>query len=189
MHHDALLILIAGVLLATGVAASLGAARVRLPALVVFLGIGMAIGSDGLGWIEFDDYELARSIGTVALVLILFEGGVATGFREIRPVLRSSIVLAVGGPPTNVTSYALSGPGRIVIDVFGDSRKKAKVEFMKVIDPLVRRVRVAHHEGRMRLVLDLTTDVPPAYDLTNQGGTLTLSLGAARPEATSAAEH
>ena len=89
MHHDALLILIAGVLLATGVAASLGAARVRLPALVVFLGIGMAIGSDGLGWIEFDDYELARSIGTVALVLILFEGGVATGFREIRPVLRS----------------------------------------------------------------------------------------------------
>ena len=101
----------------------------------------------------------------------------------------AAIVLAVGGPPTKVTSYALSEPGRIVIDVFGDSKKKAKVEFMKVIDPLVRRLRVAHHEGRMRLVLDLTTDVPPAYDLTTQGGTLTLSLGAARPEATSSAEH
>jgi cell volume regulation protein A len=97
MHHDALLILIAGVLLATGVGASLAAARLRLPALVVFLGIGMAIGTDGLGWIDFDDYELARSIGTVALVLILFEGGVATGLREIRPVLRSAVVLAVGG--------------------------------------------------------------------------------------------
>jgi cell volume regulation protein A len=97
MHRDALLILIAGVLLATGVGASLAAARVRLPALVVFLGIGMAIGTDGLGWIDFDNYELARSIGTVALVLILFEGGVATGLSEIRPVLRSSIVLAVGG--------------------------------------------------------------------------------------------
>ena len=97
MHQDALLILIAGVLLATGAAASLAAARVRLPALVVFLGIGMAIGTDGLGWIDFDDYELARSIGTVALVLILFEGGVATGLSAIRPVLRSSIVLAVGG--------------------------------------------------------------------------------------------
>jgi len=97
MHHDALLILIAGVLLATGVAASLAAARVRLPALVVFVVIGMAIGTDGLGWIAFDDYELARSIGTVALVLILFEGGVATGLSEIRPVLRSAIVLAVGG--------------------------------------------------------------------------------------------
>jgi cell volume regulation protein A len=79
------------------VAASLAAARVRLPALVVFLGIGMAIGTDGLGWIDFDDYELARSIGTVALVLILFEGGVASGLREIRPVLRSAVVLAVGG--------------------------------------------------------------------------------------------
>ena len=97
MHHDALLILIAGVLLATGVAASLAAARIRLPALVVFLGIGMAVGTDGLGWIDFDNYELARSIGTVALVLILFEGGVATGLREIRPVLRSAAVLAVGG--------------------------------------------------------------------------------------------
>jgi potassium/hydrogen antiporter len=97
MHHDALLILIAGVLLATGVGASLAAARIRLPALVVFLGIGMAVGTDGLGWIDFDNYELARSIGTVALVLILFEGGVATGLREIRPVLRSAVLLAVGG--------------------------------------------------------------------------------------------
>src|ERR1051325_8902443 len=97
MHHDALFILIAGVLLATGVAASLAAARVRLPALVVFVVIGMGIGTDGLGWSAFDDYELARSIGTVALVLILFEGGVATGLSEIRPVLRSAIVLAVGG--------------------------------------------------------------------------------------------
>jgi cell volume regulation protein A len=97
MHHDALLILIAGLLLATGVAASLAATRIRLPALVVFLGIGMAIGTDGLGWIDFGDYELARSIGTVALVLILFEGGIATGLRQVRPVLRSAAVLAVGG--------------------------------------------------------------------------------------------
>src|SRR5919204_4380550 len=97
MHHDAVLILVAGLLMATGVAASLAAARVRLPALVVFLGVGMAIGTDGLGWIDFDDYEVARSIGTVALVLILFEGGLSTGLREIRPVLRSAVVLAVGG--------------------------------------------------------------------------------------------
>jgi hypothetical protein len=98
----------------------------------------------------------------------------------------AAIVLGVGGMPTKVTHYTLAQPGRIVIDVFGDSRKRGKVEFMKVIDPLVRRVRVAHHEGRMRLVLDLTTDVPPAYDLTSEGGTLTLSLGSARPEAATA---
>ncbi len=101
----------------------------------------------------------------------------------------AAIVLVVGGPPTKVTHYSLTEPGRIVIDVFGDSRKEAKVDFMKVIDPLVRRVRVAHHDGRMRLVLDLTTDVPPAYDLSTVGGTLTLTLGAARPEATSATER
>ena len=97
MQHDAVLILVAGVLLATGVFASLGAARVRIPALVVFLGIGMAIGTDGLGWIDFSDYSLARTVGTVALVLILFEGGLSTGLRQIRPVLRSAVLLAVAG--------------------------------------------------------------------------------------------
>ncbi len=61
----------AGALLAVGVAASLAASRLRLPALVLFLGVGMAIGSDGLGWIYLDDYALARLIGTVALLVIL----------------------------------------------------------------------------------------------------------------------
>ena len=49
----------------------------------------MAIGTDGLGWIDFNDYELARTIGVVALALILFEGGLTAGFEEIRPVLRA----------------------------------------------------------------------------------------------------
>jgi len=70
MAHDADLILVAGVLLAVGVVASMLAARLRLPALVLFLGLGMLIGSDGLGWIDFENYRLARLIGTIALVLI-----------------------------------------------------------------------------------------------------------------------
>jgi cell volume regulation protein A len=89
--------LIAGGLLALGLAASLAAPRLRVPGLVLFLGIGMAIGSEGLGWIDFENYDLARSIGIVALSLILFEGGLASGFDEIRPVLRNSISLAVLG--------------------------------------------------------------------------------------------
>jgi len=100
----------------------------------------------------------------------------------------AAIVLALGGTATRVEHYVLTQPGRIVIDVFGDSSKKAKVEFMKVIDPLLRRVRVAHHDGRMRLVLDFTTDTPPAYTLESRGGTLMLTLGAARPEAATATE-
>src|SRR4051812_28511210 len=94
---DGQLILVAGALLCAALAASLLAGRIRVPGLVLFLGLGMAIGSDGLGWIEFDDYEKARTIGVVALALILFEGGLTAGFREIRPVLRESIGLALVG--------------------------------------------------------------------------------------------
>jgi potassium/hydrogen antiporter len=94
---DGELILVAAALLAAGIAASLLASRIRLPGLLLFLGVGMAIGTDGTGWIDFDDYELARTIGVVALALILFEGGLTAGFEEIRPVLRPSLSLAVLG--------------------------------------------------------------------------------------------
>ena len=56
--NDAELILVAGALLAAGIGASLAAGRMRLPGLVLFLALGMAIGSDGTGWIDFSDYEL-----------------------------------------------------------------------------------------------------------------------------------
>src|SRR5215208_808420 len=91
---DGELILVAAALLAAGIAASLLASRVRLPGLLLFLAVGMAIGTDGTGWIDFNDYELARTIGVVALALILFEGGLSAGFDEIRPVLRPSLSLA-----------------------------------------------------------------------------------------------
>ena len=98
---DGELILVAAALLAAGIAASLLASRIRLPGLLLFLGVGMAIGSDGTGWIQFgahpEDFELARTIGVVALALILFEGGLTAGFDEIRPVLRPSLGLAVVG--------------------------------------------------------------------------------------------
>jgi potassium/hydrogen antiporter len=90
-------ILAAGALLAAALIASLLAGRIRVPGLVLFLGLGMLLGSDGLGFIEFDDYETARIVGIVALALILFEGGLAAGFEEIRPVLAPAAALAVLG--------------------------------------------------------------------------------------------
>jgi cell volume regulation protein A len=68
-----------------------------MPALLLFLGVGMLAGSEGVGGIDFSDYELARTIGVVALALILFEGGLTSGIIEIRPVLRTAISLAVVG--------------------------------------------------------------------------------------------
>ncbi len=99
--HDGTLILIAGSLLALGIGATLLAGRLRVPGLVLFLVLGMAIGSDGLGLITFgsteSDVELARTIGIIALALILFEGGLGAGWSEIRPVLRGALPLASFG--------------------------------------------------------------------------------------------
>src|SRR3954471_17574299 len=94
---DGELILVAGALTIAGLVASLAAERMRVPGLLLFLGLGMAIGSDGAGWIEFNDYELARTIGIVALALILFEGGLSASFQEIRSVLGSAFSLAFIG--------------------------------------------------------------------------------------------
>jgi len=95
--HDAELILAAGALLAAGIAAALVADRVRVPGLLLFLGLGMLAGSEGVGGIEFNDPELARTLGTIALILILFEGGLTAGWSEIRPVLGTAASLATVG--------------------------------------------------------------------------------------------
>jgi potassium/hydrogen antiporter len=98
---DGTLILLAGALLALGIGATLVAGRLRVPGLVLFLGLGMVIGSDGLGLVDFghslDDVELARRIGVIALALILFEGGLAAGWDTIRPVFGPSLSLATVG--------------------------------------------------------------------------------------------
>lgn len=95
--HDGERILIVGALLSAGLLASLVASRVRVPGLVLFLGVGMLAGSDGFGWIDFNDYAVARTVGIVALTLILFEGGLAAGLPEIRPVLGPALALAIVG--------------------------------------------------------------------------------------------
>ncbi len=95
--HDADLILVAGALLAAGILGALLADRVRVPGLLLFLGLGMLAGSQGIGGIEFSDTELARTLGTIALILILFEGGLTAGWSEIRPVLGTAASLATLG--------------------------------------------------------------------------------------------
>ena len=71
-------------------------ARFGVPALLLFLGVGMLAGSDGFG-IHFDSAPAAQFIGTVALCIILFSGGMDTSYREIKPVLAPGVTLATLG--------------------------------------------------------------------------------------------
>jgi cell volume regulation protein A len=112
---DGELILVAGLLLGGGLLASLLAVRLRVPSLVLFLGLGMLIGSDGTGWIEFSDYELARTIGIVALALILFEGGLTSGLIEVRQVLGAATSLAVIG--TIITALITGVAAALLLDL------------------------------------------------------------------------
>lgn len=70
--------------------------RFGVPALLLFLVVGMLFGSDGLG-IQFDNPKQAQFIGMLALSIILFSGGMDTKMKEIRPVLGEGIVLATFG--------------------------------------------------------------------------------------------
>jgi len=105
-------ILIAGGVLALAVLAAVGTRRLCVPLLVTFLGLGMLLGSEGLGGIYFDDAELARSIGVVGLLAILFEGGLTTDWSDFRPVvlpafLLSTVGVAVTAAVTGVAAYFL----------------------------------------------------------------------------------
>ncbi len=91
------LALIAGVLLFVGVLASKLADRVGVPSLLLFLVVGMLAGSEGIGRIDFDSVDWARGIGEVALLVILFAGGLETKWKSVRPVLVPGIVLSTFG--------------------------------------------------------------------------------------------
>jgi cell volume regulation protein A len=109
------LLLLAGILLVAGLAASLFAGRLRVPALGVFLLLGVAAGPDELGIIATRDAELIRDVGLVALVLILFEGGLASGLREIRPVAVPAALLATAG--VLITTTVVGTVAFVTLDV------------------------------------------------------------------------
>ena len=91
------LLLVASGLLLVGVIASKTSGRLGVPALLLFLVIGMLAGSEGPGGIAFDDPWLAQSLGVVALALILFAGGLDTEWGAVRPVLWHGIALSTVG--------------------------------------------------------------------------------------------
>ncbi len=91
------LILLTGLLLLLGIASSKLSARLGLPVLVLFLVLGMLAGEEGIGGIAFDNYGLAHGIGTLALAIILFDGGLGTPVTAVRAVWRPALLLASVG--------------------------------------------------------------------------------------------
>src|SRR6516225_8904192 len=90
-------ILLGAALVMAGILSSLLALRFGAPLLLVFLLIGMLAGDSGPGHIEFNDVRSTYLVGSVALALILFDGGLRTRFQTIQAVLVPSMVLATVG--------------------------------------------------------------------------------------------
>src|SRR5690606_13595026 len=91
------LILVAGILLILGIVSSKFSTRLGLPVLVLFLIVGMLAGSEGPGGIVFDDFIQAHAIGSVALAMILFDGGLRTLWNGVRKAWKPSVALATVG--------------------------------------------------------------------------------------------
>src|SRR5436190_38082 len=95
--EEGLLLLVVGAILVGSIGVALVASRAGVPALVAFLVLGMLLGSDGVGGIAFDDAELARKVGIIALVAILYEGGLSTSWRRLRQVAAPAALLGTIG--------------------------------------------------------------------------------------------
>jgi potassium/hydrogen antiporter len=94
------------ILLVTSVVASKLAVRIGVPALVLFILVGMGFGSEGFGGIHFDNPQLTQSVGVTALVFILFAGGLEVKWEIIRPALKEGILLATIGVAITTASIA-----------------------------------------------------------------------------------
>ena len=84
-------------LLLISVFASKVANKFGVPALLLFLFIGMLADSEGIGGLSFENYNLAKTIGDLALIFILFTGGLETEWKSIRPVLVQGLIMSTLG--------------------------------------------------------------------------------------------
>jgi potassium/hydrogen antiporter len=108
-------ILLGAVLLLAGILSSLLALRFGAPLLLVFLLIGLLAGDSGPGNLQFNDLRTTYLVGSVALALILFDGGLRTRFQNMRAVIAPSMVLATIG--VLLTALITAPVARYVLDL------------------------------------------------------------------------
>ncbi|GGJ18091.1 potassium/proton antiporter [Deinococcus roseus] len=101
-------ILVAALLLILSIVTSKLSGRLGVPGLLLFLIIGMVAGSEGPGGIAFANYTITQFVGIIALVFILYTGGMETHWKSTKPILRRGIVLSTFGVliTTGVAGYA-----------------------------------------------------------------------------------
>ena len=100
--------LVAGLLFFLSLVAGTLSEKIKVPALILFLGIGMLAGVDGPGGLDFSDANAANQVGTFALAFILFSGGFQTRWLDIKPVVTQGVVLSTLG--VLLTSIAAAVP-------------------------------------------------------------------------------
>ena len=96
LHQLYVALFVGGLVLLASIIATRLATGLGLPSLLLFLGVGVFVGEDGIG-LSFDDAQLAQNLGTAALGIILVEGGLTTRFSDVRKVLAPAGVLATVG--------------------------------------------------------------------------------------------
>lgn len=89
-------LLILSVLFFLSILAGKASSKYGVPALLLFLSVGMLFGSAGLG-IQFENIQIANAVGTISLCIILFSGGLDTKISEIRPIIPQGVILATIG--------------------------------------------------------------------------------------------
>jgi len=114
MHVPIELAVLVAVFVVGAIAAAF-ADRVGAPALLLFLGLGILLGEDGPGGIQFDNYTLVRDVGTVALALILFEGGALAESRALKKVREPALLLATLG--VFVTAGVVAAASYLALDI------------------------------------------------------------------------
>ena len=108
------LLLFFAVLLIASILFSKISDKFGIPSLIIFLGVGMLAGSDGLLGVNFDDQVVAQNVGMLALIFILYAGGLDTDFAAIKPVFGRGLTLATLG--VFLTALAIAPVAKYLLD-------------------------------------------------------------------------
>lgn len=167
-------LLIGSVLLFVSVAVSKTSYRFGVPVLLLFLVVGMLFGSDGLG-LQFNDIKKAQFVGTFALCIILFSGGMDTKYSEIKTVLKQGIILSSLGVLitaclTGFFVYCITGMGQTnpsfsFITCFLLAATMSSTDSASVFNTLRTQKIGLKHNLRPLLELESGSNDPVAYVL------------------------